>query len=613
MAINMCGIAGFTGRKNDVRLAIMVRRLIHRGPDDEGFYSDENVSLGMRRLSIIDLSTGRQPIFSENENVVTVFNGEIYNFLKLRNDLVKKGHRFSTNSDTEIIVHLYQELGNKFVDQLDGMFGIALWDKKKKKLILTRDRFGKKPLYYTQIGRQLVFASEIKSILEYGVKKEINFEALHHYFSLKHIPDPLTIYKNVYSLPAGSCLVFQKEKIKIKKYWQLDYNTINPRSELKIIDKLDYLLNQAVAKRLVSDVPIGAYLSGGLDSSLVVALFSRLAQGRIKTFFMTYQGDFSGKENDRKFAGQIAKKYKTDHYEYVMKYQELADSLEGVLSAFDQPFAGVISTYFISQLIKKHVKVAISGDGADELFASYLVARLAFPIDNYLKNNGKDIEALKPFNEQIDFLKSIADKPEWRWRSKLVVFNEKEKRELYQNKLLEQLDKCSTVKLYRNYFRSSTATDPLNRVLDVDCKTVLTDQVLPFVDRLSMAHSIEVRCPFLDYQLAEYAAGLPGQWKIRQGETKYILKKLGERYLPQKLVYRPKEGFIMPINDWLMNKMEKQVKNILSVRRLEKHNLFNQDIVKNLVECYYSKRLINNSNKIWSLLMFQLWWENNIK
>ncbi|MDI6591490.1 MAG: asparagine synthase (glutamine-hydrolyzing) [Patescibacteria group bacterium] len=605
----MCGIVGFTGKKNLKQLSEMVKLLTHRGPDEEGFYSDNEISLGIRRLSIIDLITGSQPIYNEDKSVIIIFNGEIYNFPDLKKELLKRGHRFYTKADTEVIVHLYEDFGENFVDYLDGMFAIALWDKKNKKLILCRDRFGKKPLYYILVNNNLIFGSEIKSILVNSkVKKRLNLEALHHYLSLKHIPSPLTIYQKIYSLPAASILIFYQRKIKIKKYWKLKYNLTRPKKESEIISNLEHLLKKAVEKRLIGDVPIGAYLSGGVDSSLVVALYSLLSGGKIKTFSLIYEDRFKNKTVDAKFARLVAKKYKTEHYEYLTNGQELLEDLVEIISAFDQPFAGVVSTYFISKLIKKYVKVAISGDGGDELFGSYLAARLAFPINNYLEGK-RDSESLKPFDKEIDFLYQIAERPEWKWRAKLVVFNEEEKRNLYNLKLAPSFKKFNTEKLFQSYFKDSQATDSLNRILDVDCQSVLSDQVLPFVDRLSMAHSIEVRCPYLDQDFAEYVVSLPGEWKIRKGETKYILKRLAEKYLPKNLIYRPKEGFISPINQWLPNN-KKYLKSVLSERNLIKHNLFNIKYVNQLVD----NLKVNDTksiNKVWTLLNFQIWYENN--
>lgn len=607
----MCGITGFTGKKNNGELLKMTKTLIHRGPDEEGFYSGEEASLGMRRLSIIDLLTGSQPIYNEDKNVATVFNGEIYNFPSLKKELSKKGHKFRTQTDTEVIVHLYEDFGEDFAGRLDGMFAIALWDARKRKLILCRDRFGKKPLYYTLAKGNLIFGSEIKAILAHAaVKKDLNFEALHHYLSLKNIPSPLTIYRGIYSLPAASILIFNRGAAKIKKYWELKYNLIQPENEKEVILNLDDLLKKAVKKRLISDVPIGAYLSGGMDSSLLVAMYSLFAGGNIKTFSLVYGKELQNKAVDEKFAKLISKKYKTEHYEYRTNNQEMFDDLQEIIFAFDQPFAGVVSTYFISKLIHKYVKVAISGDGGDELFGSYLAARLSFPIDNYLKGR-RTPEDLRPFDEQVDYLKKIAERTEWRWRSKLVVFTEEEKEKLYNPKNINKFRNYDTSLLFRQYFKNSNAKDPLNRILDVDCKTLLADQVLPFVDRLSMAHSIEVRCPYLDLDFSQYAASLPGVWKIRNGETKYILKKLAEKYLPKDLIYRPKEGFISPFNQWVPRN-QKYIRSVLNKKALAEHSLFNGGYVKKLIDNLDSEDM-GSVNKVWALLNFQIWYNNCLK
>lgn len=606
----MCGIVGFTGIKDQQLLHQMVRVLTHRGPDEEGFFTDQEASLGMRRLSIIDLKTGSQPIYNERRDIVTVFNGEIYNFKELRKDLLKKGHQFKTKTDTEVIVHLYEDWGEKLVEKLDGMFALAVWDSAKKKLILARDRFGKKPLFHSLIDKNLIFASEIKSILLHPkIKKELNFEALHHYFSLKHVPAPLTIFKYIFSLPAGSYLVYHQGKINIQNYWTLKYNLIEPKvsQEKKVLDQLDQLLNLAVKKRLVSDVPVGAYLSGGVDSSLVATIFRNYSRNKFKTFCLTYGKEIKHKQADLKFARLVAKKLGTEHYEYQLSRNDFFNDLVNVIKSFDQPFAGVISTFFISKLIARHVKVAISGDGADELFGSYLAPRLVWPISNYLKTGESNLTLLKPFEKQLDFLKKIASTRDWQWRSKLVVYNEEEKRQLYQAELTEGCKSFNTTQLYKNYFDSSKTSDPVNRVLDVDCRSLLADQVLPFVDFLSMAHSIEVRCPFLDRDFSEYVASLPGSWKIRNGETKYILKKLAEKYLPKELIYRAKEGFIPPVNQWLAED-KKFIFKILSEENLRKHNFFKYDYIKKIIN-EMDENDSTSVNKVWSLIIFQLWWQ----
>lgn len=612
----MCGIAGLSGKKIDGDLArAMVRALTHRGPDEEGYYIKDDFAFGMRRLSIVDLVSGQQPVYNEDKTVVTVFNGEIYNFAALRDELRARGHRFYTKTDTEVIVHLYEDYGDDLVKHLDGMFALAVWDVKIKRLLLARDRFGKKPLYYYNKNGLFLFGSEIKSLLRHPqVEKKINYEALHHYLSLKHVPGPLTIYQDIFSLPAASTMSYKNGNVLIKRYWTLAYDKPAAdlgagKSEMDIVKTLSEALKEAVQKRMIGDVPVGAYLSGGLDSSLVTAIYSRLTSDRIKTFCLVYDDEIENKSADRRFASLVAKKYHTEHFEYLISEREFFVDLEKVIASFDEPFGGVVSTYFISKLIAQHVKVAISGDGADELFGSYLAHRLALPIDNYL-NGRRSPKDLKPFDGEPERLSFLAEAEQWRWRSKLLVFGEEEKFELYDRGHADEFSSYNTPLLYKKYFSESTTTDPLNRVLDVDCRSLLADEVLPFVDRLSMAHSLEVRCPYLDYTFAEKVASLHGKLKIHNGETKYILKKMAEKYLPKELIYRKKEGFIPPINKWLTRNVD-FARQILSAASLSRHGFFNKGYVEKLIDKISEQDSVA-VNKVWLLLNFQIWYDNSL-
>ncbi|MBU3922738.1 asparagine synthase (glutamine-hydrolyzing) [Patescibacteria group bacterium] len=612
----MCGICGFTGKPNNRLIEKMNDTLKHRGPEDDGFYIDKNVSMGMRRLSIIDLTTGKQPITNEDKSIWIVLNGEIYNFLELKKELKKSGHKFSTKSDTEIIIHLYEEYGLNFPKKLNGMFAIAIWDSSKQKLILVRDRMGVKPLYYFFNNKEIVFGSEIKAILAGDFyKKSIDFESLHHFLSLKHVPAPKTIFKNIFTILPGEMLIFKDGKIKKNKYWKPEFKENCSLTEKEIKKKILNLLNDSVKLRMRSDVPVGAYLSGGLDSSSIVALMTRFTNKPINTFCLGYEDDFKNKSADFYAARKIAKIYKTNHHEYIMSWKEIPKQINNIIKAFDEPFGGVISTFFLSQLIKKHVKVALSGDGADELFGSYLSHRLAQPMVDYvkLKKNNQNIEKilnklnLNEGDKEI-FLK-IFDKDVWNWRAKLLVFNEKEKKHLYSPKLKNKTREFNSINLFKKYFKKTTTKDPLNRILEVEFKTIFPDQVLAFADRLSMAHSIELRSPFLDYRFVEFVNTIPGNLKIKNGAVKSILKESVWDLLPQEIINRPKEGFVLPINQWLFKNMEGYVKKVLSSKRLRLHGFFNEIFVKNLIECYYTNQQLENSNKIWNLIMFQLWWE----
>lgn len=616
----MCGICGFTGRPDKDVLKRMADAIFHRGPNEEGFYSDGKVNLGIRRLSIIDLKTGQQPVHNEDKGIWTVFNGEIYNFYTLRKELEQKGHEFYTDhSDTEVIVHMYEEYGDDFINRLNGMFAIALWDKNKEKLILIRDRMGVKPLFYTLVNGTLIFGSEIKSILSHpDYVRDINYDAVYHYFTFKNIPAPLTAFKGIYSLLPGEMLIFSNGKIASKKWWKIQFNENENYDEEFVKEKILLLLEDATRLRMVSDVPFGAYLSGGVDSSSVVALMTRFTDKPVKTFSLGYEGELKNKEADLYYARKVSKAYKTEHYEYIMSHQELIDDIENVIGAFDQPFSGTISTYFLSKIIKQHVKVALSGDGADELFGSYLSHRTAQPmyhfnrlyeriITNSLTDDEKNLFALC----DMKFLKDLYNKSEGdeiRWRYNLYLFSDAEKQNLLTDYFKSRLNNISSFDLVRKKFNKLTSKNPLNRILEMEWNTQLPDQVLAFVDFLSMAHSVEIRSPFLDYRLVEFAAAIPGGMKIKNGNVKDILKKSVEGLLSDGITKRPKEGFVLPVFDWMVERLKDYSMDVLSDKKLKRHDLLNTEAVKDILQDYHSGNR-NNAGKVWNLMMFQLWWE----
>lgn len=616
----MCGICGFTGKASESILKKMMDSIFHRGPDEDGFYSDGEINLGIRRLSIIDVETGHQPIHNEDKSIWLVFNGEIYNFLELRAGLEKKGHRFYTNhSDSEVLVHLYEEYGNDFIHKLNGMFAIALWDKEKETLLLIRDRMGVKPLFYTLTNGSLIFASEIKGILVHpAYKKDANYDALYHYFTFKNIPAPLTAFKDVYTLLPGEIISFKEGRLEKRRYWKVKFSEDPLCDESSVAGTISKLLEDAVRLRMRSDVPFGAYLSGGVDSSAVVALMTRFSDRPVKTFSLGYEDEFKNKEADLYYARKVSEVYNTEHYEHIMSHKELIDDIGGVIGAFDQPFSGTISTYFLSKLLKKHVKVALSGDGADELFGSYLSHRVAQPMYHFSRLYDKvksntltegERGLLSPcdtvFLEEL-FKKSGGN--EARWRYNLCLFSDEEKDRLLTNSFKTKLNGTNSCALIKEHFDNLTASDPLNRILEMEWNTQLPDQMLAFVDFLSMAHSIEIRSPFLDYRLVEFVATVPGNMKIRNGNVKDILKKTVAPLLPEGITTRPKEGFVLPVFDWMVEKLKDYSMDVLSERRLTRHNLLNADAVKNILQSYYSGNR-DNAGKVWNLMMFQLWWE----
>lgn len=616
----MCGICGFTGVEDQDVLRRMTDSIFHRGPDEEGLYSDGKINLGIRRLSIIDVDTGHQPIHNEDKSIWTVFNGEIFNFQELRKELERKEHRFYTDhSDTEVIVHLFEEYGKDFAHKINGMFAIALWDKRQKKLLLIRDRMGVKPIFYTMIGDDIIFGSEIKAILANPhYQREINYEALYHYFTFKNVPAPLTAFRGIFALSPGELLIFSDGKIRKERWWKIGFDEKEEYEETYVQKKILELLEDATKLRMISDVPFGAYLSGGVDSSSIVALMTRFAAKPVKTFSLGYEDELKNKEADLYYARKVSEEYRTEHYEYIMSYRELTEEIENVITAFDQPFSGTISTYFLSKLITKHVKVALSGDAADELFGSYLSHRVAQPIyhfsrlyDKVKSNELTDPERALFASCDIGFLEELFSKSkgdEVKWRYHLCLFLDEEKERLLTANFKAQLNGVTSFLFLKNIFENLTARDPLNRILEMEWNTQLPDQVLAFVDFLSMAHSVEIRSPFLDYRLVQFVATLPGVMKIRNGNVKDILKKTVESLLPEGIIKRPKEGFVLPIFNWMVEKLKDYSMDILSEERLQEHNLLNTDVVKNILQSYYSGNR-NNAGKVWNLMMFQVWWD----
>jgi len=597
----MCGIVGFVANQNNKLLIDMNDALHHRGPDAEGIYESETVSLAMRRLSIVDIESGSQPYYSSDKSIVVVFNGEIYNHKSLRKELISKNYCFSSDhSDGEVIPNLYLEYGVDFVNKLNGMFAIALYDLKKEKLFLLRDRLGKKPLYYTYLNNELYFASEIKALLEIKGDFKVDQASLINYLQLKNTSAPKTIYKDIKQVKSASYLEYNLKDNTFfeKKYWDLDFSKKIDLSEDEIAQKLITLLEDAVKIRTECDVKYGSFLSGGLDSSLVASIIVKNHKKKIKTFSLGYKDNFKNKQNDLHYAKELSTKLGTEHQEYILESKEVFNELRDVLKAFDEPFCGTVSTYFLSKLISKNVKVALSGDGADELFGSYLTHRLSNPIEEYL--DGKTQDALAPFDsdEQYEFLKCIAHTDISVWRNKLNVFNDDELKSLFLNDI-------DIPNPYKNI--SITSKTMLDRCLEVDEKELLSNQVLSFVDRLSMAHSLEVRSPFLDYRIVEFASQIPSHLKINGIINKYILKKSATKYLYDEIINRQKEGFVLPVYKWIEDEYFDEVYTTILNSGII--NALGLDIkyIRNLLTDFKSQK--KQHAKVWSLFTLALWYE----
>ncbi len=621
----MCGIAGIVSsdRAQRIEEAVvhgMCQTIVHRGPDDEGIFVKQNTGLGMRRLSIIDLVGGHQPVFNEDRSAWIVFNGEIYNFLQLRRELESSGHRFYTNSDTEVIVHLYEEMGSECVQKLRGMFAFALYDERRRKLLIARDRLGKKPLHYAHVNERLLFGSEIKSILAVAPElTEVHQPAILQYLYFGYILDPGTAFKNIQKLPPGHLLEFENNQISIRKYWDLpQYSTFEPRSEEECLEELERRLAEAVKIRLISDVPLGALLSGGTDSSVVVALMARASSKPVKTFSIGFKhADF----NEAQYARLVAQRFATEHHELILD-PEVVNTVETLTSSLEEPFgdSSMLPTYYISCLARQHVTVALSGDGGDEIFAGY---------DRYAVQCRREVFervpslAWKWYREQVfpRIPKSIHGRRfsynvSLPWRERYVdelSFVPAFERDmpLLSDEFREMVRSGGDPQqLMFSYFDDKRAPDPLSQLLYLDTKTYLAGDILTKVDRMSMATSLEVRVPLLDHELVEWVTALSPQWKMRGKEQKYILRKLAERLgVPKEVLDRPKQGFALPLVHWMRNELKDLIQTVLLDPKTLQRGYFNPDAVKQILNEHFSGRR-NQSGPIWRLLMLELWHRN---
>ena len=584
----MCGISGTFGFDSKKLINKMLKMIKHRGPDDTDYFDDKNCSLGINRLSILDHELGKQPMFSEDKNFVLVFNGEIFNYLELKNQMIKQGVKFKTNnSDTEVILKLFEKYKLNFLEKLNGMFAIAIYDKSKKKLILARDRCGIKPLFYYAKSSKFVFASEIKSILKADfIIKSPNFNSINYYFSLKNIPAPLTAYKNIYQINPGEVLIIGKNGISKKRFWNISNCKNNKLSFPKNGEKILKTLKESVKIRMRADVEVGAFLSGGLDSSAVCALASKYSNRKLKTFTLIYEDKFKKKAEDRYYARKIAKKINSDHYEMPISPRTILHEIEPALDCFDQPFAGVLSGYFLSKLISKHVKTCLSGDGADELFGSYKFPRQISTFNGEINNNS----ILNVKDQCFSFNSKL--------RKKFMSAN-------FKKKHFEH-SKIYFKKILNNIF----CDDVLNKGLILDFKTLLPDQVLSFVDIHSMHHSLEVRPPFLDNNLIDLSFRIPGNHKIKNGVIKKVLKESLKNILPYDIINRSKEGFVMPLEQLFIKQNKKLLSKLLSTNNIKKHGIFDNKILRE-----YIQNINNNSfeknNILWIIYCFQIWWNKN--
>jgi asparagine synthase (glutamine-hydrolysing) len=636
----MCGICGILNLqlqplKHAERIDAMAASIFHRGPDSGGKFQLPHAALAIRRLSIIDLETGNQPLENETGDINLVFNGEIYNYREVCQGLQERGHRFRTRSDGEAIIHLYEEKGADCLRELNGMFAIALWDDRRKRLLLARDRAGEKPLYYWCDGQTLVFGSEIKALLEYpGISRTLDPTALTHYFFYGYFPAPRSVYTEIKKLPAAHRMVVEGGSIQVDAYWRpQDYlrspeqPPVTPRQERDLVEELAVRLRQAAESRLVSDVPLGVFLSGGVDSSTIVAIMSELAPGNVNSFSVNFpEKSF----NEETYSTLVAKRFRTQHHVLNATKPAMLEALATLTGYLDEPLAdpAVIPTYMISRFARQHIKVALSGEGSDELFGgypTYMGARLA---EYYLKLPAvvrrqffHRLQNLLPVSSSAvpkglflrRFLSHAEKRPAERHHIWFGMFNPTELDQLFSPEWVGPRPPSSEIySPLARVLEGARFDDTVSEMLYLDFRLYLEDNLLVKVDRASMACSLEMRTPFLDHRLIEFAEGLPGNLKVRRFQLKYILKKAVERWLPREIVYRQKRGFSVPVASWMRNELRPLVDETLSEEKLRRKGIFNAPFVRRLLDEHWSGK-VDNRKTLWTLFCFQLWFDRWVK
>jgi asparagine synthase (glutamine-hydrolysing) len=627
----MCGIAGlvdFDGaHASESLVRAMCTAMCHRGPDDEGVLAIPRTAaphqpravLGNRRLSIIDVAGGHQPIANEDQTIWTVQNGEIYNFQELRARLEKSGHTFATKSDTEIIVHLYEEMGDAFVRELDGMFAIALWDDRRKRLLLARDRFGKKPLLYAEGGSRLWFGSEFQALLaDPAIARDIDYDALDDYLSFMSVPAPRTIYRQIRKLPPAHVLVRDAQGTHVSRYWSLEYQPKIKIGEEEAAREVRRLLTEAVRKRLISEVPLGAFLSGGVDSSAVVAIMAGLIGDRVKTFAIGFDDP---RFNELPHARRVAQKYGCDHHEFEVRPRAV-EVLPTLVRHYGEPYAdsSAIPSFYLARLTRQHVTVALNGDGGDEAFGGYgwhLGSRLAEQwqrVPGGLRGVAEHLAgALAPLSSdrrspvaRLSRFMSAASRPRaTRYREWLSVFTTDLKKELYAKPHLRTTDQIEAI------FAAAPSLDAVDAMLRADVEWYLPTDLLVKMDIATMASSLEARSPFLDWQLTEFAAKLPSTLKVKGRTSKYILKKAVADLVPAGNMHRPKQGFAVPIGEWFRGELKDFLADHILGARFASRGLFRPEAVQRLY-ADHQRGAGDHAHHLWTLLMLELWFEEFI-
>ena len=611
----------------ETALKAMCDRMWHRGPDSEGLWLGRGVALGMRRLAIIDVAGGEQPVWSENKSIVAVMNGEIYNFREIRKNLESLGHRFNSNSDTEVLPHLYEEFGEAMVEKLNGMFAFALWDARKKKLLVARDRFGEKPLYYGVFDGKLIFASEPKVLLENpSVEAAIDLESLRQYLSFDYVPAPHSIYKGVSKLPAAHLLTLENGQIKTRRYWNLSFEKLAEQLSLREASKqLGELLADSVRMRMVSDVPLGVLLSGGVDSSTVAAFATQYSPEKVKTFSIGFEEDSF---DESKYAREVAEYLGTEHYEDKLSVETAAELISGIGKWLDEPLSdgSLLPTFLLSRFVRQHVTVALGGDGGDEIFAGYpmyyahKMARVYEQLPRFVRSGMIEpvVNSLPVSTKNLSFdykAKRFVAASKYdvvtRHHSWFGSFAPDDQNFLLSENVLAQ----TSGDIYadaKRLLKICDADSQIEQMQFLDMNFYLAEDILTKVDRASMAVSLEVRAPFLDPRVAQFAASLPLEYKLNGSNGKYVLKKTIESLLPKSVVRRAKKGFGIPIAEWLKGRLNPLVHDLLNSDRLKRQGLFNSAFVQNLLR-EHEQNLASHHKQLWTMLVFQLWHDNFLK
>ena len=605
----ICGIFNYTQKPIDQEMVRRMNNLLtYRGPDAEGYYFSDHIGMGSRRLSIIDLSGGDMPVYNEDGRISIVFNGEIYGYIELRDTLEKLGHRFKTRSDTETIVHAYEEYGEDFVSQLNGMFAFALWDSNQEELFIARDRVGEKPLFYTEVNGRFLFASEIKSLLlDPEVQPEVNPDAINQYLTALYIPYPQTIFKDIYKLPPGHFMRISRSGIKVKRYWHPE--KIRPRDlpMEQATEELRELLADAVRIQMRSDVPVGAFLSAGMDSTSVVAFAKRTTKGaNLKTFAVGFEG---ADWDERPGARSVAEMYETDHYDISVAPEDLWRLLPKLVWHMDEPMGdgSIVPLYIISSLARQHVKVVLCGAGGDELFAGYPRYEIGFrglqqrtlqslptPIKEAAEGLGNLYSA--GFGNRVRVAMRSVDRQYFEDHTWLTPA---------ERQGLLQTNRSSYAQVVSKHYHRLAWSDPVNRLMFVDINTYMSDDLLPMTDRMTMGVSLEGRLPFLDYRLIEWALALPGDMKLRNGTNKYVLRKAMNGLLPEEILDRPKRGFGPPFNAWLRAGILDYARELLLSPRAVQRRIYDPDFIAHLLDSDLDEH--RTSQQIWMLLILEIW------